>query len=279
MMSISLRTNVSSLNAQRTLGKTQTALKENMSKLSSGFRVRSAADDAAGLAISEKMKAQIRSLHQAERNANDGISLIQTADGALNELHGIMDRMRELGVQSANGTYTNADRKFLNDEFGALKSEIDRIVKVTEFNGHKLADGTTSSLTFQIGMNSSANDKISVSLASMGTSNLGGATKVSALSVSTVTKALNSISMIDDAIGDISTQRSKLGAVQNRLQVAASNLASYRENLSSANSQIRDVDVANETADMARNNILMQAGVSVLAQSNQMPQIALNLIG
>ncbi|MBU1219103.1 flagellin FliC [Myxococcota bacterium] len=278
-MSISLRTNVSSLNAQRTLGKTQTALKENMSKLSSGFRVRSAADDAAGLAISEKMKAQIRSLHQAERNANDGISLIQTADGALNELHGIMDRMRELGVQSANGTYTNADRKFLNDEFGALKSEIDRIVKVTEFNGHKLADGTTSSLTFQIGMNSSANDKISVSLASMGTSNLGGATKVSALSVSTVTKALNSISMIDDAIGDISTQRSKLGAVQNRLQVAASNLASYRENLSSANSQIRDVDVANETADMARNNILMQAGVSVLAQSNQMPQIALNLIG
>lgn len=278
-MSISIRTNTSSLNAQRTLGKTQTALKENMSKLSSGFRVRSAADDAAGLAISEKMKAQIRSLHQAERNANDGISLIQTADGALNELHGIMDRMRELGVQSANGTYTNADRKFLNDEFGALKSEIDRIVKVTEFNGHKLADGTVSSLTFQIGINSTANDKISVSLASMGTSNLGGATKVSALSVSTVTKSLNAITMIDDAIGDISTQRSKLGAVQNRLQVASSNLASYRENLSSANSQIRDVDVANETADMARNNILMQAGVSVLAQSNQMPQIALNLIG
>ncbi|MBU1219101.1 hypothetical protein KKF34_19120, partial [Myxococcota bacterium] len=138
-MSISLRTNISSLGAQRTLNKTQGALKENMSKLSSGLRVRSSADDAAGLAISEKMKAQVRSLNQAERNANDGISLIQTADGAMNELHGIMDRMRELSVQSANGTYTNSDRKFLNDEFGALKSEIDRIVKVTEFNGHKLA--------------------------------------------------------------------------------------------------------------------------------------------
>lgn len=261
------------------MSKTQAALKENMSKLSSGYRVRSAADDAAGLAISEKMKAQIRSLHQAERNANDGISLIQTADGALNELHGIMDRMRELGVQSANGTYTNADRKFLHDEFSALKSEIDRIVKVTEFNGHKLADGTNTNITFQVGINATANDKITISLASMGTSNLGGATKVSALSVSTVTKSLNAISMIDDAIGDISTQRSKLGAVQNRLQISVSNLASYRENLSSANSQIRDVDVASETADMARNNILMQAGVSVLAQSNQMPQIALNLIG
>ncbi|MBN2724681.1 MAG: flagellin FliC [Deltaproteobacteria bacterium] len=278
-MSISIRTNVSSVNAQRTLAKTQSALKDNMSKLSSGFRVRSAADDAAGLAISEKMKAQIRSLSQAERNANDGISLIQTADGAMNELHGIMDRMRELGVQSANGTYTDADRKFLNDEFGALKSEIDRIVKVTEFNGHKLADGTNTNITFQVGINSTANDKITVSLASMGTSNLGDATKVSALSVSSVTKALNAISQIDDAISDISTQRSKLGAVQNRLQISVSNLASYSENLSSANSQIRDVDVANETADMARNNILMQAGVSVLAQSNQMPQIALNLIG
>jgi len=278
-MSISIRTNVSALNAQRTLAKTQGALKENMSKLSSGFRVRSAADDAAGLAISEKMKAQIRSLSQAERNANDGISLIQTADGALNELHGIMDRMRELGVQSANGTYTDNDRTFLNDEFGALKAEIDRIVKVTEFNGHKLADGTTTNISFQVGMNNTANDKITVSLASMGTSNLGGATKVSALSVSSVTKALNAISQIDDAIGDISTQRSKLGAVQNRLQISVSNLASYRENLSSANSQIRDVDVASETADMARNNILMQAGVSVLAQSNQMPQVALNLIG
>ncbi|MBU1382016.1 flagellin FliC, partial [Myxococcota bacterium] len=171
-----------------------------------------------------------------------------------------------------------SDRKFLNDEFGALKSEIDRIVKVTEFNGHKLADGTTTNISFQVGMNKSDNDKITVSLASMGTSNLGGATKVSALSVSTATKALNAISMIDDAIGDISTQRSKLGSVQNRLQVATSNLASYRENLSAANSQIRDVDIASETADMTRNNILMQAGVSVLAQANQMPSIALNLI-
>lgn len=278
-MSISIRTNVSALNAQRTLSKTQLALKDNMSKLSSGYRVRSAADDAAGLAISEKMKAQIRSLDQAQRNANDGISLIQTADGALNELHGIMDRLRELSIQSANGTYTNQDRLFLNDEFNSLKSEVDRIVDVTEFNGHKLVDGSETNITFQVGINATANDKIAVSLASMGASAIGGATMLSALSVSTVTKALSAISNVDAAITDISTQRSKLGSVQNRLQITVANLASYKENLSSANSQIRDIDVASETADMARNNILMQAGVSVLAQANQMPQVALNLIG
>lgn len=278
-MSISIRTNVSALNAQRTLSKTQLALKDNMSKLSSGYRVRSAADDAAGLAISEKMKAQIRSLDQAQRNANDGISLIQTADGALNELHGIMDRLRELSIQSANGTYTNQDRLFLNDEFNSLKSEVDRIVDVTEFNGHKLVDGSETNITFQVGINATVNDKIAVSLASMGASAIGGTTMLSALSVSTVTKALSAISNVDAAITDISTQRSKLGSVQNRLQITVSNLASYKENLSSANSQIRDIDVASETADMARNNILMQAGVSVLAQANQMPQVALNLIG
>lgn len=278
-MSLSIKSNIPSLSAQRSLNKSQTSLQSSLSKLSSGLRVRSAADDAAGLAISQKMGAHIKSIGQAERNANDGISAIQTADGALNEVHGIMDRLRELSVQSSNGTYTNADRKFLNDEFSALKGEIDRIVKVTEFNGTKLLDGSTTNMSFQVGINKSTNDTIKVSLASMGTSNLGGATKVSALSVSTVTKAQSAIAMIDDAIGDISTQRSKLGAVSNRLNVAVSNLGSYRENLSAANSQIRDVDIAQETANMTRNNILMQAGVSVLAQANQMPSIALGLIG
>ncbi len=278
-MSISLRTNVSSLNAQRTLSKTRNALAVNMSKLSSGLRVRNAADDAAGLAISEKMKAQIRSLHQAQRNANYGISLIQTADGALNEMHGVMDRMRELAVQSANGTYTNEDRLFINDEFSALTSELDRIVDVTEFNGHKLLDGSESSNSFQVGINNNAEDRISISLVDMSVTALGGATTVNDLSVSTATNALAAINNIDEAIKDISTQRSKFGAVQNRLQVASSNLASYRENLSAANSQIRDVDVAEESANMTRNNILMQAGTSVLSQANMSPQIALSLIG
>ncbi|MBN2724255.1 MAG: flagellin FliC [Deltaproteobacteria bacterium] len=276
---MSIKSNIPSLSAQRSLNKSQNSLQTSLSKLSSGLRIRSAADDAAGLAISQKMGAQIRSIAQAERNANDGISAIQTADGALNEIHGIMDRLRELSVQSANGTYTNADRTFLNDEFNALVSEVDRIVDVTEFNGIKLLDGTTTNVNFQVGINKTSNDILTVSLASMGASNLGGATKLSALSVSSVTKAQNAISMIDDAISDISTQRSKLGATSNRLNVSVSNLASYRENLSAANSQIRDVDIAQETANMTRNNILMQAGVSVLAQANQMPSIALGLIG
>lgn len=281
-MSLSIRTNLSSMNAQRILSKTQSSLKDNLSKLASGYRVRSAADDAAGLAISEKMKAQIRSLQQAERNANDGISLIQTADGALNELHGIMDRLRELGIQSANGTYTDSDRVFINNEVKEMINEVNRIVDVTEFNSHKLLNGSKNSgISFQVGINNSATDVIKVSILDMHASRLGASasTYLDAISVSTVSKALQAIDVVDGAISTISSQRSKLGASQNRLQVTVSNLASYRENLSSANSQIRDVDVASETADMARNNILMQAGTSVLAQANQIQQVALNLIG
>lgn len=281
-MSLSIRTNLSSLNAQRTLAKTQSSLKDNLSKLASGYRVRSAADDAAGLAISEKMKAQIRSLQQAERNANDGISLIQTADGALNELHGIMDRLRELGIQSANGTYTDSDRVFINNEVKEMINEVNRIVDVTEFNSHKLLNGSKNSgISFQVGINNSTTDVIKVSILDMHASRLGSSasTYLDAISVSTVSKALQAIDVVDGAISSISSQRSKLGASQNRLQVTVSNLSSYRENLSSANSQIRDIDVASETADMARNNILMQAGTSVLAQANQLQQVALNLIG
>ncbi len=276
---ISLRTNVASLNAQRTLSKTQHALANSLSKLSSGLRVRSAADDAAGLAISEKMKAQIRSLKQAERNSNDGISLIQTADGTLNEVHGMMDRLRELAVQSANGIYTNEDRTFINDEFQSLVSEVTRIAKTTEFNGHKLLDGTETSISFQVGINSSSNDRITLSLQNITAGALGSSTSLSALSVSTVSQALTAIGVIDEAINQVSDFRSSLGAIQNRLQVTVSNLASYRENLSAANSQIRDVDVAQESSEMTRMQILQQAGVAVLAQANQMPAVAMNLIG
>ncbi len=278
---ISLRTNISSLNAQRNLSRSQRGLQTSLSKLSSGLRVRSAADDAAGLAISEKMKAQIRSLKQAERNANDGISLIQTADGALNEIHGIMDRLRELAVQSANGIYTDDDRAFINDEFGELISEIDRIVSVTEFNGHKLLDGSqVTGLDLQVGINNSTNDRITVSVGTMYSTALGnGNTSLASATVSNMSGARNALSIIDGAINSISAQRSKLGAVQNRLVVTINNLSSYRENLTAANSRIRDVDVASETSEMTRMQILQQAGVAVLAQANQMPSVAMNLIG
>ncbi|MBN2724677.1 MAG: flagellin FliC [Deltaproteobacteria bacterium] len=279
-MAISIRTNLPSLNAQRTLGKTQKSLENSLSKLSSGLRVRSAADDAAGLAISEKMKAQIRSLNQAKRNANDGISLIQTAEGALNECHSIMDRLRELAIQSANGTLVDSDRRHLNDEFQQLITEIDRVAQVTEFNSTNLLDGSVSAgLGFQVGINNDPNDRIVVSIAGVRASSLGtGTSFLNVASVSTITKALNSLDVIDASIDDISKIRSKLGATQNRLQVTINNLASYAENLSSANSQIRDVDVAEESAEMARYQILQQAGISVLSQANQMPQVALNLL-
>lgn len=279
-MAISIRTNLPSMNAQRTLGQTQKALENTLSKLSSGLRVRSAADDAAGLAISEKMKAQIRSLDQARRNSNDAISLIQTAEGALNECHSIMDRLRELAIQSANGTLVDQDRNFLNDEFNQLITEIDRIAQVTEFNSTNLLDGSVSGgLGFQVGINNDPNDRLVVSIAGVRASTLGtGTSFLNTASISTVTKALQSLDVIDASITDISKIRSKLGATQNRLQVTINNLASYSENLSSANSQIRDVDVAAESAEMARFQILQQAGISVLSQANQMPQVALNLL-
>ncbi|MBU1219108.1 flagellin FliC [Myxococcota bacterium] len=279
-MAISIRTNLPSMNAQRTLGQTQKALENTLSKLSSGLRVRSAADDAAGLAISEKMKAQIRSLDQARRNSNDAISLIQTAEGALNECHSIMDRLRELAIQSANGTLVDQDRNFLNDEFNQLITEIDRIAQVTEFNSTNLLDGSVSAgLGFQVGINNDPNDRLVVSIAGVRASTLGtGTSFLNTASISTVTKALQSLDVIDASITDISKIRSKLGATQNRLQVTINNLASYSENLSSANSQIRDVDVAAESAEMARYQILQQAGISVLSQANQMPQVALNLL-
>ncbi len=280
-MAISIRTNLSSINGQRWLSRTQRNLETSLSKLSSGLRVRSAADDAAGLAISEKMKAQIRSLKQAERNANDGISLIQTADGALNEIHSIMDRLRELAIQSANGVLEDNDRNHVNDEFKELIEEIDRIAQVTEFNGHKLLDGSQlTGIDFQVGINNTANDRITVTINSITASALSnGGHSLATQSVSTITKALNALDVIDAAINQVSVTRSKLGATQNRLVVTINNITTYRENLSAANSRIRDVDVAEESSEMTRLQILQQSGIAVLAQANQMPSVALNLIG
>jgi flagellin len=272
-MAISVGTNVQSLNAQRALGATQNRLSGNLGRLSTGMRINSSADDAAGLAISERFKAQIRSLGQAERNANDGISLTQTAEGAMNEISGALTRMRELAVQASNGTLGTADRGFIDDEAQSLSDEIDRISNVTQFNGTNLLDGTFNA-DLQVGANDSANDRINVTIAASDFATLAGA----AIDLSTATGAQAALTTLDTAIEAVSTNRAALGTTQNRLQVSISNLGSARENMASANSRIRDVDVASETAEMTRNNILMQAGVSVLAQANQAPSVALSLL-
>ena len=282
---ITVNTNTISLAAQKNIAQTQGRLKSNLSHLSTGLRINSASDDAAGLAISEEFKSQIRSLAQAERNANDGVSLLQTAEGALNEVSGILTRMRELSVQAANDTLGSDDRTYLNSELTALRDELDRISSVTEFNDKALLSGGTTGTTFnfQVGIGSSSNDVISATLKGVSASDLGKVTggsvsSLAAVSITSVTGARNAMDVIDQAINDVSTRRSDIGAVQNRLGVTISNLGSARENISAANSRIRDVDVAAESADMTRNNILMQAGVSILAQANQMPSIALSLI-
>ena len=282
-MGLVINTNLASINAQRNLSRTETSLNSSLAKLSSGMRITAAKDDAAGLAISEKLRAQIRGLGQAQRNANDGISLVQTAEGALNEVSNALIRMRELGVQAATGTLGNEERGYLNDEFSALMTEIDRIANVTEFNGRYLLNGAScTGVAFQVGLNNVTNDRITVSISAVRVASLGGAgaaSTVSAQSISTMTGARNSLAVIDEAIKDVSNVRGDLGAAQNRLQTTVNNLATQRENISAANSRIRDVDVASETVAMTRSQILMQAGVSVLAQANQLPQMALSLIG
>ncbi|MEO0323252.1 MAG: flagellin [Myxococcota bacterium] len=279
---ISVQTNVSSINAQRNLSKTKTMLDASMGRLSSGLRINRAGDDAAGLAISEGLKAQIRSLSQAERNANDGISLLQTAEAAMNEISGILIRMRELSMQSATDTLADRERGFLQQEFDQLQQEINRIAEVTEFNGKKLLDGTATGLDFQIGINNTTADRLTANIDAMSTTTLGtsgsGGT-VAAQTISTQSGAQATLSVLDEAISDVSSERADLGALQNRMAVTIANLQSARENLSAANSRIRDTDVAAESAALTRANILMQAGTTILGQANQTPTIALSLLG
>jgi flagellin len=278
-MGLVINTNVASINAQRNMMRTQDELGTSLSRLSSGMRITAAKDDAAGLAISEKLKAQIRGLSQDERNAQDGISLVQTAEGALNEVSGALIRMRELAVQAATGTLGTEERGYLNDEFGALMTEIDRIANVTEFNGKYLLNGAASAgVDFQVGLTKSSNDQITAKIGSTKSASLAAGTLDDA-KIDTQTNAKNALSVIDDAIKDISGTRGGLGATQNRLAITVNNLATQRENISAANSRIRDVDVASETVNMTRSQILMQAGVAVLAQANQLPSMALSLIG
>ena len=275
-MSLFIQTNVSSMEAQKNLGHNQAQLQLSFNRLSSGFRINSAKDDAAGLAISENLKSQIRSFTVAERNAGDGISMSQTAEGALGEVHNILGRMRELAVQASNGSLASTDRGFLQTEFSQLQQEITRIQGSAKFNGKQLLGATADTITLQVGLNAVTSDQIRVTLGGVSLATISGAGV--SLSGATAASALSSLSTIDTAISNVSTARSTFGAAMNRLEVAQSNIATMRLNLSAANSRIRDVDVASETAQMSRNQVLAQAGVSVLAQANQLPQLALGLL-
>jgi len=275
-MALYIQTNVSSLEAQKNLGFNQSALQLSFNRLSSGFRINSAKDDAAGLAISESLKSQIRSFTVAERNAGDGISMAQTAEGALGEVHNILGRMRELTVQAANGSLTSTDRDFLQTEFLQLQTEIGRIQGSAKFNGRQLVSNTTENITLQVGLNDDPNDQIGVTLGGVSLTSVTGSS--AALSGTGATSALGSLALIDSAISSVSVARSSFGAAMNRLEAAQSTIATMRLNLSAANSRIRDVDVATETSQMSRNQVLSQAGLSVLAQANQLPQLALGLL-
>jgi flagellin len=276
-MALRINTNPVSLRAQQNLAKAQGALTSNVERLSSGLRINRAGDDAAGSSISSKLSSDVRGLKQASRNTNDAISVIQTAEGAMNEINGLLTRMRELAVQSSNGgTMTSSERAYIDQEFQLLESEINRIVNVTEFNGQKLIDGNMSSgVNFQVGMNNTANDRIILSVADSDSTALGLNDDV----LTSQTGAQAAINALDTAIQSVATSRGTLGTTQNRLTVTLTNLANMHENLSAANSRIKDVDVASESASMTRNQILQQAGVAVLAQANSLPQSALSLIG
>ena len=257
----------------RQLGMNQAGASKSMEKLSSGFRINRAGDDAAGLAISEKMRGQIRGLNQASRNAQDGISLIQTAEGALNESHAILQRMRELAVQSATDTNTDEDRVELQKEVAALIEELDRIGNDTEFNTQPLLDGTFATKVIHIGAN--ASQKLEISIGDMTASGLG----VDAVDISDQTGADGAITTLDAAINTLSGERSSLGALQNRLEHTISNLNNAAENLQAAESRIRDVDMAHEIMAFTKNNILQQAATAMLAQANMAPQSVLQLLG
>jgi len=277
-MGLRINTNVQSLAAQRNLGTNSMAQKASLEKLSSGTRIARAADDAAGLAVSEKMRAGIRSVRQDIRNANDGISLIQTAEGGMNELSNILVRFRELSIQAASDTLGDTERGFVDKEVQQLGQEIGRITNSTEFNGHKLLNGQGGSIDIQVGLNNKAEEdrftydmnKTNVSMDRLG---------MTGITVATKQDAQENLGKVDEAIKVLSSNRAELGALQNRLQSTVNNLQVYDENLSAARSRIYDVDMASETAELTRTNILTQAGVAVLSQANQNSSMALKLLG
>lgn len=273
-MALVVNTNLFSMTAQKNMSVHSEKLAGSFSKLSSGLRIVSAADDAAGLGISERMRAEIRSLNMASRNAQDGVSLVQTAEGALGEVSSNLVRMRELAVEAANGTLSDADRTSLNDEFAALADEIERVGNDAEFNGIKILDGSNATVSIQVGVDSG--QSIDITTADMQAAALG--VDKATLDITNVTNASAALGALDTAIDSVVAQRGEFGAAQNRLSSAMRSIATNAENLSAAESRIRDVDVAAETAELTKNRILQQAANSVLAQANSQPQMALSLL-
>lgn len=273
-MGLRINTNIASLNAQKNLDGVSERLQGNYQRLSSGLRITKAADDAAGLGLSEKLRAKIKSYEQSGRNAQDGISFVQTAEGALGEVGNLLNRIRELAVQSANGTLGTDERTTIDNEVQSLVSEIDRIADTTEFNGVNLLDGSSTTAAIQVGINAEQTISVNLEDADVTSATLG----IDSISTTDVTEANTTIEAIDDAIALVSTGRGNLGAAQNRLQSAFTSIQTARENLSASESRIRDVDFASETADLTRNSILQQAATSVLQQANTQPQIALSLL-
>lgn len=277
-MSLSVQTNIASIQAQRNVSNTNTAVNTSLQRLSSGYRINTAMDDAAGLGVSERMRAQIRGLTQAARNANDGLSVVQTAEGAMGDIGNILIRMRELTVQGASDSITNTERGYLNTEFQDMAKEIDRITQATKFNGQVLLAGAfkVTGLDFQVGHDNGANFRITVNVNDVSTTGLGMA---GTEAVDTKANSQAAMTILDTALDTLNTARASMGAKGNRLQVAANAVNTVIENLSAANSRVRDVDVAQETAAFSKGQVLMQAGVSMLAQANQQPQMALKLLG
>ena len=277
-MGMRVSTNMAAINAQRNLSGSQRMMGKSMAQLSSGSRINIAADDAAGLAISEKLKAQIRSARHANRNANDGISMVQTAEGGLNEIGNMVTRLRELGIQAGSDTVSSVERGFINKEVQQLKSEVDRISKTTKWGSTNLLDGSTPKFDFQVGLfNSDNEDRISFdageNVATLDHLGMGE------LDYSTKEGAQTALGQLDNAQNTVNGYRANLGALQNRLTSTVDNLAVQEENMSAANSRIRDTDVAQASSEMVRNNILLQAGTATLSQANQSNQMALKLIG
>ena len=277
-MGFRVSTNIAAINAQRNLGQSQNNIQKSMGQLASGSRINKAADDAAGLAISERLKASIRSIKQSNRNANDGISMVQTAEGGLNEIGNIVVRLRELGIQAASDTVGQTEREFINREVDALKNEVQRIAKVTTWGTTKLLDGSTPVFDFQVGVfNDDFEDRISFdsgqNVATLDALGLAG------LDYTTKEGAQTALQALDTAQDQTNEMRANLGALQNRLMSTVNNLEVAEENMSAANSRIRDTDVAAASAEMMRNNILLNASTSTLAQANQTSGMALKLIG
>lgn len=277
-MGMRVTTNMAAINAQRNLIGSQRDINKSMAQLSSGSRINRAADDAAGLAISERLKGSIRSARQANRNANDGISMVQTAEGGLNEIGNIITRLRELGIQAASDTVGEVERGFVDKEVQQLKSETQRIAQSTKWGSTNLLDGTAGTFDFQVGIyNKAEEDRIGfdASLTNASLDSLG----LSGIDYTTKEGAQEALSLLDDATTNVNGMRANLGALQNRLTSTVDNLGVLEENMSAANSRIRDTDVAQASSEMTRNNILLQAGTATLAQANSINQLALKLIG